>query len=142
MNPIKKGATTRDKEQRKDSISIEDVKEKYSIALCATKKQNIRHVDSGYSKHMTRDPNKFIILRRDKKGKFTLGDNISSKIIQKGIVAIRDNKIKAENVLLVENITPNLLSVSQKCDQGYVYIFDSEKCEIRKRNQENLLGLM
>ena len=66
------------------------------IALCATKKQILWHIDSGCSKHMTGDPNKSISLRRDKKGKVTFGDNISSKIIGKGTIAIRDNKSKLE----------------------------------------------
>ena len=48
-------------------------------------------------------PTKFISLKRKKKGKVTFGDNLSSKRIGKGTMAIRD-KIKAENVLLVKNL--------------------------------------
>ena len=55
-------------------------------------------MDSGFSKHMTGDPNKFISLKRNKKGKFTFGDNPSFKIIGKGTLILRDN-MKAENVL-------------------------------------------
>ena len=55
-------------------------------------------MDSGFSKHMTGDPNKFISLKRNKKGKFTFGDNPSFKIIGKGTLVLRD-KTKAENVL-------------------------------------------
>ena len=92
---------------------------------------------------MTRYPNKSIRLRMDQKGKFTFGDNISSKIIGKGTISIRINKIKAKNVLLVENLKTNILSVSQTCDQGKICIFDSEKCEInKKRVHENLLGFL
>ena len=58
-------------------------------------------MDSGCSKHMTGDLSKFIVLNRDQQGRVTFGDNISSKIIGKGIVALR-NKVKAKNVLLVE----------------------------------------
>ena len=112
------------------------------IDLCATQKKNLWHIDSGCSKHMTGYPNKFIILRRYQTGKVTFGDNISSKIIGKGTIAIRDSKIKAENVLLIENLKPNILNVSQTCDQGHICIFDYEKCEIRKMTQENLLGLL
>ena len=49
---------------------------------------------------MTRDPSKFISLKQDKKGRVTFGDNLSSKIIGKGTLAIRD-KMKDKNVLLV-----------------------------------------
>ena len=55
-------------EERKNWKNKDDVE--CSIALCATnKKQNLWHVDSGCSKHMTRDPNKFISLKGNKKRK-------------------------------------------------------------------------
>ena len=100
------------------------------IYLWATESQNVWNLDSGCSKHMTSDSRKFITLK-DNKGKVTFGDSLSSKIIGKGTTVV-NNKIKVENVLLVENLKPNLLSVSQTCDQGHICIFDSEKCEIRK----------
>ena len=97
-------------------------------------------MDSGCSKHMTGDPTKFLSLKRKQKGKETFGDNISSKIIGKGTVVIRD-KMKAENVLLAENLKPNLLRVGQTCDQGYICIFDSKKCEIRIKDSRKLVGI-
>ena len=100
------------------------------ISLCATEKQNQCHLDSGCSKHMTGNPNKFIKLK-DNKCNFIFGDNMSSKIIGKGTDVV-NNKINVENVLLVENLMPNLLSVSQTCDQEHICIFDSEKCEMKK----------
>jgi hypothetical protein len=42
-------------------------------------------------------------------------------------------------VLLVENLKPNLLGVSQTCDQGHIPIFDSQKCEIRKEYSGKLM---
>ena len=90
---------------------------------------------------MTWDPNKFISLRKDNKGKVTFGDNVSSKIIGKGTTAI-NKKIKAKNMFLVEGLNPNILSVSQTCDQEHVCTFDYEKCEIRKEIQEGFLGLL
>ena len=71
------------------------------IALCATENQNLWHLDSGCSKHMTSDPSKFITLKYNK-GNVTFGDNLSNKIIGKGTVVV-NNKIKEENILLVEN---------------------------------------
>ena len=50
-------------------------------------------------------------------------------------------KDKAKNVLLVENIKPSLLSFSQTCDQGHIYIFNSQKCEIRKESSGKLVGV-
>ena len=88
---------------------------------------------------MIGDPNKFISLKINKKGKVTSGYNLSSKIIGKGTVALID-KMKAENVLLVEDLKPNLLSVSQTCDQGHICIFDSKKCEIRRKDPGKCVG--
>ena len=115
MIPIENVTTKSEgNEERKVWKKKEDVE--CSIALCATKTQNLWHVDSGCSKDVTGDPNKFISLKRNQKGKVTFGDNLSSKISWKGTVALR-NKMKAENVFLVKNLKPNLLSVSQTCDQ-------------------------
>ena len=100
------------------------------ISLCATERQNLWHLDSGCSKHMTGDSSKFITQKYNK-GKFTFGD-LSSKIIGKGKTVV-NIKIKAENVLLVENLKPNILNVSQTCNQGHICIFDSEKCEIKNK---------
>ena len=64
---------------------------------------------------------------------------MSSKIIGKGTDVV-NNKIKTKNVLLVENLKPNLLIVGQTCDQGNICIFDSEKCEIKKRDSRRVVG--
>ena len=88
---------------------------------------------------MTGDPTKFLSLERKQKGKFIFGYNISSKIIEKGTMVIRD-KMKFENVLLVENLKPNLLSVSQTCDQGHICVFDSKKCEIKRKDSGKIVG--
>jgi hypothetical protein len=64
-------------------------------------------------------------LKRKEKGRVTFGDNVSAKILGKGTVSLGNNKAKEENVLLVENMKPNLLGVSQTCDQGHILIFDS-----------------
>ena len=54
-------------------------------------------------KHMIGDPNKFISLKRNQKGKVTFGDNLSSKIIGKGTVPIRD-KMKAEKCFVCKEL--------------------------------------
>jgi hypothetical protein len=98
------------------------------------RKRSQCYVNSGCSKHMTGDRDKFLRLKRKEKGSVTFGDNVFSKILGKGTVSLGNNKVKTKNVLLVENLKPNLLSVSQTCDQGRILIFDSKKCEIRKED--------
>ena len=60
-----------EKKQKKNWKKWEE-KESSMISLCTTEKQNLWHLDSGCSKHMTVDPNKFIKLRKDNKGRITL----------------------------------------------------------------------
>ena len=36
---------------------------------------------------------------------------------------------------------PNLLSVSQTYDQCHIFIFDSEKCEIIKKDPRRIVGI-
>jgi hypothetical protein len=100
----------------------------------STSKQKKRgwYVDSGYSKHMASDRDKFLTLRKERDGSVSFGNDDSTKIIGKGIVRIGNNNTKAKNVLLVEDMKHNILSVSQMCDQGHKVTFDSQKCEIRK----------
>jgi hypothetical protein len=49
-----------------------------------------------------------------------------------GIVRIGKKDTNEKNVLLVEDMKHNILSVSQMCDQGHKLVFDSQKGEIRK----------
>ena len=109
------------------------------IALWEIINQNLWHLESGCSKHMISDSSKFITLK-DNKGKVTFGDSLSSKINGKGTVVV-NNKIKAENVLLVENLKPNFLDVSQTCYQGHICIFDSEKCEMKNKKSGKVVGI-
>jgi hypothetical protein len=97
------------------------------------------YVESGCSKHMIGDQDKFLSLKRKEKGRVTFGDNVSAKILGKGTIILGNKKAKEENVLLVENLEPNLLSVKQTCEQGHTLIFDSKKFEIIKEGSRKLV---
>jgi hypothetical protein len=61
---------------------------------------------------MTDDTNMFLILRKERDKSISFGNGDSAKIIGKGIVKIGNKNTKAENVLLVEDMKHNILSVS------------------------------
>ena len=82
--------------------------------------------------HMTGDRNKFVSLKEKKDGTISFGNDGSSNVIGSGIVSLGSKDSLAKNVLLVENINHNLLSVGQMCDEGHTMLFNSTKCEIRK----------
>jgi hypothetical protein len=79
---------------------------------------------------VTGDKDKFLTLQKEKNGSDSFENDNSSKIIGEGTVPIGNKNEKVQNVLLVEDMKHNLLSVSQICDQGHKITFDSEKCEI------------
>ena len=81
---------------------------------------------------MTGDRNKFVSLKEKKDGTVSFGNDGSSNVIGSSIVTLRSKDALAKNVLLVENMIHNLLSVGQMCDQGHTILFNSMKCEIRK----------
>jgi hypothetical protein len=90
---------------------------------------------------MTGDRDRFLTLRKERDGSVSFGNDDSAKIIGKGIVKIGNTNTNEENVLLVEDLKHNILSVSKMCDQGHKVTFDSQKCKIRKEGSENLIAI-
>ena len=89
---------------------------------------------------MIGDRDNFFTLRKEKNGSVSFGNDNSSKIIGEGTVWIGNKNDKAQNVLLVEDMKHNIISVSQMCDQGHKLTFNSEKCEIRKEGSGKLIS--
>jgi hypothetical protein len=89
---------------------------------------------------MTGDRDKFLTLRKERDGSVSFRNDDSTKIIGKDIVRIGNKNTKEENVLLVEDMKHNILSVSQMCDQGHKVTFNSQKCEIRKEGSGKLVA--
>jgi hypothetical protein len=75
-----------------------------------------------------------------KGGNVAFGDDSSAKILGEGVVELGRKNVKERNVLLVEDLNHNLLSVSKMCDQGYTLTFDSRKCKIRENNSGRLVA--
>jgi hypothetical protein len=90
---------------------------------------------------MTYDDDMFLTLRKGRDGSMSFGSDDSTRIIRICTVRIGNKDTTAENVLLVEDMKHNLLSVSQMCDQGHKIVFDSQKCEIRKSSSGKLVAI-
>jgi hypothetical protein len=114
--------------------------EECMLSLQSQHKKRGWYVDSGFSKHMTGDKDIFLTLKKERDGSISFGNDNSTRIIGKGTVKLGSKDAKEENVLLVEDMKHNLLSVSQMCDQGHKLVFDSEKCEIRKAGSGKLVA--
>jgi hypothetical protein len=62
--------------------------------MSAQDKENQWYIDSGCSKHMRVDRNKFLTLNKEKRDSVTFGDNTSTRIVGKGIVSLNNGKNK------------------------------------------------
>ena len=87
------------------------------------------YLDSGYSRRMTRDRFLFKVFESKKGGNVTFGDRSKSQIKGKGIISL-PGLPNIANVLYVESLRVNLLSISQICDQDFMVLFSKGKCLI------------
>ena len=89
-------------------------------------------LDSGCTQHMTSDSRMFNSINENERNgidSITFGDNGKSKVKDLGKIAI-SNDLSISNVLLVESLNFNLLSVAQLCDLGFKCIFGVDDVEI------------
>jgi hypothetical protein len=114
--------------------------EKCGLVLSAQIQNNPWYIDSGCSKHMTGDKCKFLTLSESKSGNVTFGNDAPGKIKGKGMVRLSNGKGKAQDVLFVEGLKHNLLSVNQVCDRGCEVIFTSKDCRIKYVNSGQLVA--
>jgi hypothetical protein len=97
-------------------------------------------LDSGCTQHMTRNGRMFTSI--DNKGsecnKITFGDNSKGKLKGLGKIAI-SNDISISNVLLVEFLSYNLLSIAQLCDLGLICKFYHKNVVITSIKSDELI---
>jgi hypothetical protein len=114
--------------------------EKFSLDLQEQHKKSEWYVHHNYSKHMTGDKNMFLTLKNEQDGSVSFRNDDLSKIIGRATIKLESKDAKAENVVLVEDMKNNLLSVGQMCDEGNKLLFESEKCEIIKEGSGKLVA--
>ena len=96
-------------------------------------------LDSGCTNHMTREKDMFTSFQpnHDHSGNIVFGDNGKGEVLGLGKIAIsNDNSIS--NVLLVNSLRYNLLSVSQLCEMGYNYLFMDKGVEVYRRDDSSI----
>jgi hypothetical protein len=108
--------------------------DKCGLVLSIQRKTNPWYIDSGCSKHMIGDKGKFLSLSERKSGNITFGNDAQGKIKGKGMVSLSNGKGKAQDVLLVDGLKHNLLSVIQMCDRGCKVLFTSKDYKIKSVN--------
>ena len=97
------------------------------------------YLDSGCSRHMTRDRIIFKEFESNRDGNVTFGDGSKSQIKWKGIISL-PGLPNIANVLHVEELRVKLLSISQICDQDFMVLFSKGKCLILNELGEQLIS--
>ena len=95
-------------------------------------------LDSDCSRHMTGDYNLLSTFKSKDEGTVTFGDNAKGKIIRIGNVDNPENP-SIKNVLLVDGLKHNVISISQLCDIGYKVLFDRKECIIFESTSNQII---
>ncbi|KAG9450294.1 hypothetical protein H6P81_010259 [Aristolochia fimbriata] len=88
---------------------------------------SVWYFDSGCSKHMTGKSELLRNISYTESGQVTFGDGVKGTITGKGTLNV-DGLPRLLNVLLVQGLKANLISISQLCDENLLVHFTSEKC--------------
>src|ERR1044072_5152489 len=108
------------------------------ISLMAPKKLLSWYLDSGCSRHMTGERRLFQELELKAGGVVGFGGTQKGKIICSGTIGYgKSSSIK--NVLLVEGLMHNLLSISQLADNGYDVLFNQMSCKVVTQKDGSIL---
>ena len=97
------------------------------------------YLDSGYSRHMTGNRSLFKVFESKKGGNVTFGNGSKSQINGKGIISLT-GLLDIANVLYVEGLRVNLLSISQICDQDFMVLFSKGKCLVMNESEKKLIS--
>ena len=84
---------------------------------------------------MTSDITKFYMLTESEGGQVIFRGNTKGKIIRSSKVG-KSSSSCIDDVILVDGLAYNLLSISQLCDKGYRVNFNSQACTIYESNSK------
>ncbi|GAA0159281.1 hypothetical protein LIER_43475 [Lithospermum erythrorhizon] len=96
------------------------------------------YFDSGCSRHMTGNRANLTCIKEVKTDFVTFGGGEKGKIVGKGALNV-EGLPNLEEVLLVEGLTANLISISQLCDSGLKVAFDKNTCNVSNQNDDLIM---
>jgi len=80
----------------------------------------------------------FIDFTRKEKGFVSYGDNNQGKILGKGVVR-NPSTTTIKDVMLVDGLKHNLLSISQFCDSGFTITFNNQGCITEHNDDKDIM---
>ena len=101
------------------------------------KRRNLWYLDSGCSRHITRDSTLLTEFVERAGPSITFGDDNKGYTMGYGLIS-KENVI-IETVALVDGLKHNLLSISQLCDIGNEVWFTKESCVVSDKTTGNIL---
>ncbi|XP_040370262.1 uncharacterized protein LOC112183342 isoform X3 [Rosa chinensis] len=111
-----------------------------ALTALADKKGDVWYVDSGCSRHMTGEKSWFVSFSSEfTTGSVTFGDGKKAKVMGKGTVNTPGIP-NLQNVLFVEGLHANLISVSQLTDDYEDVNFNKTRCIVTDNNGKNIMG--
>ena len=87
------------------------------------------YLDSGCSRHMTRDKSLFNSLKEKVSDYVTFGDGSHAQVLDKGTVEIPGLPL-LKDVLYIKGLKENLLSITQICDEDFLVQLSKKGCVI------------
>ena len=97
------------------------------------------YLDSGCSRHMTGNRSLFKVFESKKGGNVTFGDWSKSQIKGKETISL-PGLTNIANVLYVEGLRVNLLSIIQICNQDFMVVFSKGKCFVLNESRKKLIS--
>ena len=106
------------------------------LRTCAT---NSWYFDSECSKHMTGDKDILVDYKPLSEGLVTFGDGVTARVLRRGTLNV-DGFPRFKNVLHVDGLKVNLISISQICDlnlnvkfyrEKFVVFYTNGKCALK-----------
>ena len=96
------------------------------------------YFDSGCSRHMTGERSYLCDYQNMLDGYVSFDDGRKRRVLGKGTL-LANGLSKLKNVLHVEGLKANLLSISQLCDQKLNVKFTKDNCKVLNRSREVVL---
>ena len=95
-------------------------------------------LDSGCTNHMTGERSMFTSLQLNHDAQeIVFGDSGKGEVVGVGKIPISNDQ-SISNVLLVDSLSYNLLSISQLCEMGYNCLFTNEGVQILRRDDSSI----
>ncbi|KAG2667762.1 hypothetical protein I3760_15G130800 [Carya illinoinensis] len=128
------------KEKHKSILKTKWVRKKDAVCLVAhtalkSKEDCLWYLDSGCSRHMSGDKNLFKKIEASHGGTVTFGDGSKAVIEGKGSIEIPGLPV-LHDVLFVNGLKANLLSISQFCDNDFSVQFSKDACNLYDKGGE------